>query len=187
MLKGPNRYLFTYAIHIFIKSFAHTNSASWYVAAPRCLILSLVQTFGGLRSNITDSTFDIFRGLPNPPYCAWLRLPPFCLNYSISSYNPPSPHTRTPGEGQGVSHPLSVWPAVSFTSLGAQEVRAVDDSGWGGWEKLGTCGCISALVTAPGSLLGVAGAGASRLTCELQTREWEAHRGQHQSVSPLQC
>lgn len=185
MLKGPNRYLFTYAIHIFIKSFAHTNSASWYVAASRCLILSLVQTFGGLRSNITDSTFDIFRGLPNPPYCAWLRLPPFCLRYSISSYNPPSPHTRTPGEGQAavclipsqcgqlLASPASVLRRSELWTTRAEGVgrswgHVAASQPW--WQLRGPCWGL----LRPGP------------------RGWpvncrEAHRGQHQSVSPLQC
>lgn len=33
ILKGPDRYLFTYAIHICVKLFDPTNQASWKVAA----------------------------------------------------------------------------------------------------------------------------------------------------------
>lgn len=76
ILKGPNRYLFTYAIHICVKSSNHTNPASWNVAhnnaleilSPFLQLLSILisQTPWGLRSSLNCSAFWLVQGTFTP-------------------------------------------------------------------------------------------------------------------------
>lgn len=135
ILKGPNRYLFTYAIPICVKSFAPTNPASWKVAT-QCLILNpqlqfsilISQTPWVLRSNINYSAFRLALGLLPPgivPETGLSGLPPFHLKYYICSYNLPSLHPQTPGEGN-----TSIFPSLLCL---ASFIRIPSSKLWEAW------------------------------------------------------
>lgn len=90
ILKGPYRYLFTYAIHICVKSFDPTNPATWKVAT-RCLILSPYLEFSilisqipwVLKSNINYSAFRLVQGF----FTLALYLKQVCLDCHLSILN----------------------------------------------------------------------------------------------------
>lgn len=198
ILKGPYRYLFTYAIHICVKSFDPTNPATWKVAT-RCLILSPYLEFSilisqipwVLKSNINYSAFRLVQGF----FTLALYLKQVCLDCHLSILNIIFAHIIRPllipeHLAKEIREPFSSllcvrphWldPAAVRARLGERcrggRAAAGPGRGWKGGEGLEGTGrgwkggeAFPALPTPPGSPMGLLGR-SSELSWQLHSPE----------------